>query len=154
MKKRHLKPMCPPCMNFFNWPGSSPLPALPSHLIKKVIWTDRQTDRQTDGRTDGQPDYIIPPAAGSRRHNNKNNYCLRRPPSLTRACTNVQHVTVCNEEKYTVQSVWTRNLWRRLWSQKATCDRVICGLGFVFTLFKSLSLCSSFLSKTNNDFLL
>ena len=26
--------MCPPCLNFFNWPVLSPLPALSSHLEK------------------------------------------------------------------------------------------------------------------------
>ena len=57
-------PMCPPCLNFFNWPGSSPLPALPSHSKKNEILMDKQTDRQTDGqkdrRMDGQLDYIMP----------------------------------------------------------------------------------------------
>ena len=31
--------MCPPFLIFFNWPGLSPIPALPAHL-KKVIRTE------------------------------------------------------------------------------------------------------------------
>ena len=107
--------MCPHCLIFFNWPGSSPLTALPSYLEKKVIRMeviekiiiicldppyffvqicfelptaldhppschnlpfekkcnlDEQTDGQIDRQTDEQPDYIMPPAAGSPRHKN------------------------------------------------------------------------------------
>ena len=69
LKSPHV---CPPYLDFVNWPGSSPLPALPSHLIKKS-----NPYGQTDGQPEGQPDYIMPPTAGSRRHKNTAD-CVRQ----------------------------------------------------------------------------
>ena len=68
--------MCPPCLNFFNWHGSSPLPVLPSHS-KKIIRTDRQTVSRTDRRTTrlhNASGRRMPPAACWRRHKIHHNY--------------------------------------------------------------------------------
>ena len=47
-----------------------------------------RVDGRTDGRTDGQPDYIMPPATGSRRHKNTASlqFWIKGYPLLSTLC--------------------------------------------------------------------